>query len=968
MPPVVAFAAAIYSTAVTALAAFVGKTLAVAIIKTALTFAVSAAASAIFAPKLKNTFQRQAEVLSMQLGETPRAALFGKAATGGSLADAFNHGSDNEWETIVVAIADHQCHSLTGFIVNDKEYAFSANGAQSAFNEGSTASLYLYWYPGTTTQTASTYLTANSGGRWTSNDKFTGVSYVVASYRFSEKIWPQGRPRFRWISKGKLCYDPRLDDTVDGGDGAHRWDDPATHEWSENAQVCEFNWRRGVWSNGQLMVGPGRAPEEAPADAFTLAAMNLCDEDVALKAGGTVKRYTVSAVILANERWIDTQADFARAMAGDLIDRSGVTQPDPGSAKTAEFTFTDHDLIEGGRCEFRRWLTREESCNTVTTRYIEPTKLWQPHSAPLRRNQDDIDTDGEPREATCELPFVYSRTQAQRVAEIMRRKARMQRQATVTLPPEFMGHETGDWIEWQSDLYLGGATVTFEVRRVTHFEDGTVELGLREIASTCFSWTPSTDELDETSEGFVAGPLPPAATLSGFSASAVTVTNGGAVTPAIKALWTPAADGSIAGVLVEWRKLGTTTPVFAKFAPYVAGEAVLADGLVGGATFQVRATPVSSAREATPTSWLSVTIAAQVSNDVSAGVGKNCIIDGDFRQVSAGYWTYGVASPGVGGFTANSANALRYFEAAATSVTIGGAIYIMGGAGNHDSFQVAAGTRVELSAYVGSINISNLYVIARFYDAAGAYAGDEIASHTLAPTAVGAGTLGAYQRVGGIVTAPAAARRATILVYALAGASAPTLRVTRPYIGFAGPNQTDLTPWNIGFEAALGADVTAANTAAAIAGQGTLATLSSVTAAQVAANTVSEIVTVEPADQSFNAVSLNLTTAQTFATLSSLTTDAGDKVILQAAFTLVGSATSGGLTIEVKRGGTTIKTLVAGSVGIDDAKIIYGAIPVLDVDAPSAGSQAYTLTVKSDVDTGTITVSNITFMATRLRR
>lgn len=825
MPPVVAAVVAVAQTAFTAFAAFIGsKAIAAAIVKIAISVAVSAAASALFSPKLPDVFQRQADVLTLQLGETPRAAVFGKAAVGGTLADAFNHGTNNEWETVIVCLADHECEALEGFIIQDEEYAFSADGAQG-FTDGGNEHLYIYWKPGEATQTALSWLTSNSGGRWTSNDVLNGVSYVVAAYRKSDTVWKAGRPRFRWILKGKKLYDPRLDDTVTGGSGAHRWADESTYEWSENAALCEYNWRRGIYSRGQLMVGPGRSELEAPPEEM-FSALNLCDEDVDLAAGGTVKRYTASAVVFANERWIDTQKEFARCMGGDLIDRAGVTVPDPGVAKTPEFTFTDADLISEARCEYRRFLSRDELVNTVTTRYVEPAKLWQPHSAPLRRDQDDIDADGEVRDAPLDLGFVSSFNQAQRVGEIARRRARLQRQATVTLGPEFMGHETGDWINWQSDLYLGGATITFEVRRVRVYEDGTVELGLREIASSVFAWDETTDELDETSAGFVAGDGAPTFTLGGFGVSATTLTNGGVVVPGIAASWSVLTDYTAKLVLVEWRKDGTTSPVYSKVVKYDLGATTLAEGLVSAATFNVRATVICSPeRDTSPTSWSNVTIATAVSGATAQGVGVNSIIDPEFR-VPATYWQAFVSPAGSITNTVASANGVRYYQSAATGMS--GASILNQRAvvtSQANVLTVVGGQKVEVSAYFGGVNLTTVDLYVHWLDAAGAGISFSAAQTGVSLTGfAGAGDLSTYQRAGGIVTAPSTARYARLYANVNTSSATATARMAKPFLAYAGANQTDLTPWNASNDSEPGANVTETRTAAAISGQGDLAT------------------------------------------------------------------------------------------------------------------------------------------------
>lgn len=485
-------------------------------VKYGVQIAIVWATSKLLAPKLDNVGARQADVLELSLGEHPREAIFGRAATGGTLMDAFNWGgSQNDWEAMVIALADHECQALVGFYVDDKYVAHVGNGNVSGYSDSNGAALQVFFLPGTMTQTlpgtvgagpnAMSFVSA-SGGRWTADDRLLGVAAVIVCYRFTPEILG-GRPSFRWVIDGKKCYDPRKDSTVTGGSGLHRWNDPATHEWTENAALCRYNYLRGVYTNGQLILGPGRTAEEAPPEDV-IAAANLCDENVTLKAGGTVKRYTVSAVVRADEPWIDVEEAFAAAMGAELIERSGMIVIDPGAAKTVAKTFTDADLLEDFPVEVQAKLSRRDLVNTVTASYVDPAQMYEEQTAPIRRLLADITADGETRDRPLALRFVTSANQAQRLGEIERRKARLQRTANVCLGPRYSVLEVGDWVTWQGSIYNALADRTYMVISAAVDDAQRITLGLREIASSVYSWTPASDELDVNVPSFVA-PTPP---------------------------------------------------------------------------------------------------------------------------------------------------------------------------------------------------------------------------------------------------------------------------------------------------------------------------------------------------------------------------------------------------------------------------------------------------------------------------
>src|SRR5690349_16759079 len=94
---------------------------------------VASVATMVLAPKAP---AKEAQELDLALGEQPRMALFGEAATPGSLVDGFNYGGKygTDWEVLVIRLADHRCHSLTGFFVNDQYVEFTGDGPVTGFN------------------------------------------------------------------------------------------------------------------------------------------------------------------------------------------------------------------------------------------------------------------------------------------------------------------------------------------------------------------------------------------------------------------------------------------------------------------------------------------------------------------------------------------------------------------------------------------------------------------------------------------------------------------------------------------------------------------------------------------------------------------------------------------------------------------------------------------------------------------
>lgn len=496
---------------------------------------VSMVGGALLQPKMGNK-KRAASSAQIQIGEVPREAIVGTAATAGSLVDGFNYGGKygTDWEVLVIALADHRCAELQGFYVNDVYVAYGADGNVAGYNN----QLQVYWRSGTEAQTVPAILTSYGPG-WTANDNGAGVSYVVVAYKADDAeaknpIWPGGRPRFMWVVRGAFCYDARKDTTV-GGSGAHRIDVPATWEYSDNPIVTRYKWVRGFYAcdrvgqPAQLLVGRGLTAIEAPPQNV-FARANLCDEVV-----GGEKRYRVGGAINAAETFIEVEEDFAAACAGTIVQPEGCVEIDPGEARAVVATFTDRDLVVGSRV---RWNNRilstssDDWVNTVVASYIEPTQKWAEHAAPVARDPADIAADGMPRELRLLLGFVTWTKQAQRCAEIVRRMGRLPGRAEVTLPPRFSEIEEGDWVQWQSARHFGGATLTFRVEGWGSNEKWHHTLTLRQISASVYSDTAPLDD------GSIAAPSPAPPTIGAPAPGAWALAGGqldagGVATPAL---------------------------------------------------------------------------------------------------------------------------------------------------------------------------------------------------------------------------------------------------------------------------------------------------------------------------------------------------------------------------------------------------------------------------------------------------
>lgn len=258
------------------------------------------AAQAVYDLTMAHQPARQASEMTLALGEQPRVMLVGETYTPGSLVDGWDWGGKygTDWEGLLIRLADEPCEGLTGFYVDDTYVPYTGNGNYPQFDSHH---FQLYFRADCTNEALDSFVTDNWPG-WESSDVGKSgcdvfVAYLADAPDAKKPAWPGGRPRFGFVLKGGKRYDPRKDSTVTGGSGSHRWDDPTTWEWTENAVINWYNFERGVYVDGdtsdqsKLLVGRGLTAEESPPENI-FAAANLCDDvaasvfPVELLAGG----------------------------------------------------------------------------------------------------------------------------------------------------------------------------------------------------------------------------------------------------------------------------------------------------------------------------------------------------------------------------------------------------------------------------------------------------------------------------------------------------------------------------------------------------------------------------------------------------------------------------------------------------------------------------------------------------------
>lgn len=467
-------------TAVTAVAGWVGATLAAGGIGAALlriggTLLISAAASALM-PKPK--VQMQARNVTVREPVMPRDLVYGRARKGGVIVFLHSSGTDNRELDLVVVLAAHQVKSI-GAIYFESEMAVNMAGvAQGRWAGKVTIEKAL----GSPNQTPFPGLRSALPDKWTEAHRLRGCAAIRLRLTYDQDAFPGGIPNITVEIEGKNdIYDPRT----------------ATFGYTENAALCLADFMANpLWG-----VGASIGSIDGIDSLSLVEAANICDETVNLRTGGTEPRYSCNGVISLSEAPKTIIEGMLSAFAGRCAYSAGTWRIHAGAWRAATVSLTSDDVRVGGMTLATR-VTMSSNFNGVRGQFVSPDNDWQPDDFPAVASDVYLAEDGGDRKwSDISLPFTISATMAQRLAKI--ELERVRRQMSVRLSGKLAAWRAtvGDTITLSYDRW-GFAEKPFEVHGVSldiaAAGDGALllpELLLRETSPLIYDWAASEEQI-----------------------------------------------------------------------------------------------------------------------------------------------------------------------------------------------------------------------------------------------------------------------------------------------------------------------------------------------------------------------------------------------------------------------------------------------------------------------------------------
>ena len=517
-------------------------------------FAVGAGLSAVSRALMPRPSFDQMRGLNFNVRDpqSPKKMIYGRSRIGGTIIAIGSSGTDNKYLTMVIAIAGHRLQEFEEIYFNDEKIWDSGyQGDWGNYVEHE----FLVGYD---TDQSST-LADNGIANWVSSGYYkrhtlNGVAALVVRLEYDAEVFTSGVPNISVVVKGTRAYDPRQDSTSSYydssvGDSYHR----PTGSWSEE----------GYTTNPAIILldyltnekyGLGESIDNIDLQSVADAA-DICNEDVALDAGGTQKRFTCDGVLdTANTHKANIE-NILSSMIGTLTLVGGKYVMTAHAYQSPSLDINEDNLI--APLEVSTKQSRRNIYNAVKGSFVSEEENYVVADYPSQVSSSYAAADGETIYLDMALPMTTNNIRAQRIARLTMLKSRLQTTVKMRLNLTGLKVKVGDNIRL-SNTRLGYSNKIFEIinyNLVLDQEAGlAVEIEAIENDSAAYTWNTS-DELDFTVGGTVTlydGKTAQPATNLVLTPDA-TVNDDGTVVGTIEASWTVPDDAFTDRYEITWQ-------------------------------------------------------------------------------------------------------------------------------------------------------------------------------------------------------------------------------------------------------------------------------------------------------------------------------------------------------------------------------------------------------------------------------
>jgi hypothetical protein len=410
--------------------------------------------------RLQTPAQQYQAVLNQSVG--PRMRGYGRVKIGGTRA--FWDSKDGILYQIIMC-HHGQIDAFEQTWLGDKQVTLDGSG--NVIETPWAGFVTIKLFDGSPSQSAWSDLTGAFSGVWTTDHRLRGIAYVAAIFKSPSndkylETFPEGyNTPIRVVSRLSRVLDTRTSTTA----------------WTENPAMCIRDY---------LLHPDGYRLTAADLDESSFIAFaNVCDQALALAAGGTELRYRIAGLYNLNDDPKDVLSRLLACCDGELHETTeGKIALRGGVWSEATFTITDADILshslEQGNDAFSAF-------NQLRVLYLSPQHDYKTQEA---QSWDDL-ADQALRGLLSEdftVDMCPSPSQARRLAKIHRAKMNPQWRGTISTSLVGLNARSQRIIR----VVLPELGIDQDFRITSHAIKGDLsgcEIGIASLDASAYAWT-----------------------------------------------------------------------------------------------------------------------------------------------------------------------------------------------------------------------------------------------------------------------------------------------------------------------------------------------------------------------------------------------------------------------------------------------------------------------------------------------
>jgi len=277
--------------------------------------------------------------------------------------------------------------------------------------------IYVEFLNGNHTSTFQGLLQSNTS--WTSSDLCLGRTMAYVRMGYDSSYFPSGVPNISFVIQGKNdIYDPRT----------------GLKGYTNNAALCIADYLALPPAKGGFGLGIGT---DIPTSQL-VAAANICDESMALAAGGSQPQYMLDSFFQLNKGRGSILQELLTSCAGRLSYQGGTYEVFPGGWTAPVLALTESDIY--GEMEFSHRHSIRDTCNAVKGVFTGAENNWAQADVPpymqdaahgYASDRWLIEDSGERIFKDANFPATSTSAGAQRLAKIDMLRVRYQVRGTI---------------------------------------------------------------------------------------------------------------------------------------------------------------------------------------------------------------------------------------------------------------------------------------------------------------------------------------------------------------------------------------------------------------------------------------------------------------------------------------------------------------------------------------------------------